>query len=125
MAIELDTTRRVTPLVQSPFNERNGTVSPDRRWLAYESNESGPFDIYVRPFPDVNSRRWKVSTTGGTRPIWTRGGQELVYVSLTGALMGVEVARGPSWAASPPTLLVKEGYFTNPSWRGRSVRCFT
>ncbi len=120
MMIELDGTRRVTPLVQSPFNEQNGTVSPDGRWLAYEANDSGRFEIYVRPFPEVNSGRWQVSTTGGTRPIWARSGQELVYVSPTGALMGVGVARGPSWAATTPTLVVKEGYFTNLNWWGRS-----
>jgi Tol biopolymer transport system component len=120
MAIELNETRRVTPLVQSPFTEQNGTVSPDGRWLAYEANDSGRFEIYVRPFPEVNSGRWQVSTTGGTRPIWARSGQELVYVSSTGALMGVGLARGPSWAATTPTLVVKEGYFTNLNWWGRS-----
>ena len=120
MAIELDATRRVTPLVQSPFTEQNGTVSPDGRWLAYEANDSGRFEIYVRPFPEVNTGRWQVSTTGGTRPIWARRGQELVYVSPTGALMGVGVARDPSWVATTPTLVVKEGYFTNLNWWGRS-----
>ena len=120
MAIELDATRRVTPLVQSPFTERNGIISPDGRWLAYEANDSGPFEVYVRPFPEVNSGRWLVSTAGGTRPIWVRSGQELIYVSPTGALMGVGVARGPSWAATTPTLVVKEGYFTNLNWWGRS-----
>jgi Tol biopolymer transport system component len=120
MAIELDVTRRVTPLVQSQFNERNGIVSPDGHWLTYEADDTGRFEIYVRPYPEVNSGHWQVSTTGGTRPIWTRSGRELVYVSPTGALMGVGVARGPSWAATTPTLLVKEGYFTNPIWYGRS-----
>ena len=120
MMIELEGARRVTPLVQSPFAERNGIISPDGRWLAYEANDSGRYQIYVRPFPDVNSGRWQVSTTGGTRPIWARSGQELVYVSPTSALMGVGVARGPSWAATTPTLVVKEGYFTNLNWWGRS-----
>jgi serine/threonine-protein kinase len=120
MMIELEGARRVTPLVQSPFADRNGTVSPDGRWLAYEANDSSRFEIYVRPFPDVNSGRWQVSTTGGTRPIWARSGQELVYVSPTGALMAVGVARGPSWAATTPTMVVKEGYFTNLNWWGRS-----
>ena len=119
MAIELDETRKVTPLVHSTFNERNGIISPDGRWLAYEANESGRFEVSVRPFPNVDSGHWQVSTNGGTRPIWTRSGQELVYVSPTGALMGVGVAGGPSWAATTPTLLVKEGYFTNPPWWGR------
>jgi eukaryotic-like serine/threonine-protein kinase len=106
--------------VQSPFIERNGIISPDGRWLAYEADESGRFEVYVRPFPLVNSGRWDVSTAGGTRPIWTRSGQELIYVSPTGALMRVGVVRGPSWAATTPTLVVKEGYFTIPSWWGRS-----
>ena len=95
MAMELDGTRRVTPLVQSRFTERNGTISPDGRWLAYEANDSGRFEIYVRPYPDVNSGLSVVSTAGGTKPIWARSGQELIYVSPTGALMRVGVTRGP------------------------------
>jgi serine/threonine-protein kinase len=110
--------RRVTPLVQSPFNERNGIISPDGRWLAYEANESGRFEVSVRPFPNVNSGRWQMSTSGGTRPMWSRSGQELIYVSLTGALMRVRVSPSSSWAATTPTLVVKEGYFTIPSWWG-------
>jgi serine/threonine-protein kinase len=120
MALALDGTSRVTPLVRSPFNDRNGSVSPDGSWLAYEANDSGRFEIYVRPFPDVNSGRWAVSANGGTRPIWTRNGQELFYVSPTGALMRVGVARGPSWQATTPTQVVKEGYYTIPQWWGLS-----
>jgi serine/threonine-protein kinase len=120
MMMELDGSRRVTPLVQSPFDERNGSVSPDGRWLAYEANDSGRVEVYVRPFPDVNSGRWTVSTNGGTRPIWVRSGEELVYVSPTGALMRVGVARGSSWVATTPTLVVKEGYYTIPQWWGLS-----
>jgi eukaryotic-like serine/threonine-protein kinase len=115
MQLELDETRRVTPLVQSPFRERNGMISPDGRWLAYEANDSGRFEIYVRPYPDVNSGHWQVSTGGGTRALWTRSGQELLYASPTGALMRVGVERGSSWAATTPTMLVKEGYETIPS----------
>jgi serine/threonine-protein kinase len=113
MEVELDGTHRVTPLVQSPFAEANGIISPDGRWLAYEANDSGRFEIYVRPFPAVNSGHWQVSTGGGTRPLWARSGQELFYASPTGALMRVGVERAPSWAATTPTLLVKEGYLTN------------
>jgi eukaryotic-like serine/threonine-protein kinase len=120
MMMELDGSRRVTPLVQSPFNERNGSVSPDGRWLAYEANDSGRVEVYVRPFPDVSSGHWQVSTNGGTRPIWTRTGQELVYASPTGALMRVGVARGPSWQATTPTQVVREGYYTIPNWWGLS-----
>ena len=112
--VELGGTHRVTPLVQSPFAERNGVISPDGRWLAYEANDSGRFEIHVRPFPEVKSGHWLVSTTGGTRPLWSRSGQELFYVSPTGALMRVGVERGPSWAATTPTLLVKARYLMRP-----------
>jgi serine/threonine-protein kinase len=112
--VELDGTHRVTPLVQSPFAERNGVISPDGRWLAYEANDSGRFEIHVRPFPEVNSGHWLVSTTGGTRPLWAPSGQELFYVSPAGALMRVGVERGPSWAATTPALLVKAGYLMRP-----------
>ena len=115
MRMELDGTRRVTPLVQSQFIERNGIVSPDGRWLAYEANDSGRLEIYVRPYPEVNRGHWQVSTAGGTRPLWARNGQELLYVSQTAALMRVGVGRGASWLATTPTPLVKEGYFTNPA----------
>ena len=118
MQMALDGTRRVTPLVQSPFAERNLRVSPDGRWLAYEANDSGRFEIYVRPFPEVNSGHWQVSTAGGTRPLWARSGQELFYASPTGALMRVRVERASSWAATVPALLVKEGYFTIPAANG-------
>jgi serine/threonine-protein kinase len=120
MALELDGTHRVTPLLQSRFAERNGVISPDGRWLAYEANVSGRFEIYVRPYPDVNGSLSVVSTNGGTKPIWARSGQELIYVSLTGALMRVGVGPGPSWSATTPSVVVKEGYYTNPVWWGRS-----
>jgi hypothetical protein len=113
----------VTPLVQSPFTERNGVVSPDGRWLAYEANDSGGSEIYVRPFPEVNSGHWQVSTAGGTRPLWARNGQELFYVSPTGAVMRVGVDRATSWAATTPALVIKEGYFTIPGG-GNSGRSY-
>jgi Tol biopolymer transport system component len=113
MQMALDGTHRVTPLVQSPFAERNGIISPDGRWVAYEANDSGRVEVYVRPFPEVNSGHWQVFTTGGTRPLWAPSGQEF-YVAPTGALMRVGVERGPSWAATTPTLLVKDGYVTAP-----------
>jgi hypothetical protein len=74
----------------------------------------------VRPYPDVNSGLSVVSTTGGTKPVWARSGQELIYVSPAGALMRVGVTRGPSWSGTTPSVVVEEGYFTNPVWWGRS-----
>ncbi len=116
MMMELDGTRRVTPLVQSPFSERNGIISPDGRWLAYEANDSGRFEIYVRPFPDVSSGLSVVSTGGGTKPIWARSGQELSMSRQPVRSWAWRLERGPSWAATTPTQLVKEGYYgTIPS----------
>ncbi|MGE0814213.1 MAG: TolB family protein [Vicinamibacterales bacterium] len=109
MQIELAGSRTVTPLVQTPATEDNGVVSPDGRWLAYQANDSGTVEIYVRPYPGVASGRWQVSTGGGTQPVWSRGGQELFYVAPTGALMRVGVERGTSWGATPPTAVLKDG----------------
>lgn len=61
--------RQTEPLIRTTFQENNGQVSPDGRWLAYESNESGRYEIYVRPFPNVNSGRWPISAAGGCEEI--------------------------------------------------------
>ena len=53
------------PLLQTPFHERAPAISPDGRWMAYSSNESGPYQVYVRPFPNVEDGKWQVSTGGG------------------------------------------------------------
>jgi serine/threonine protein kinase len=120
MQLRLDGRHAVTPLVRTPFSERNGEVSPDGRWLAYEANDSGRFDIHVRPFPDVSSGHWQVSTDGGTRPLWARNSQELFYLTPTGALMRVGVARGPTWAATVPTTLFEGRYGAPASFVGRT-----
>jgi hypothetical protein len=114
MAVTLDRTRSVTPLVQSPSRERNGVVSPDGRWLAYESDSSGQFEIWVRPYPAVSTGQWQVTTGGGTRPLWMPRGQELVYIAPSGAVMSIAVPSGSSWEPTTPKLLIREGYYTNP-----------
>jgi eukaryotic-like serine/threonine-protein kinase len=120
MQLRLDGTHATTPLVQTPFSERNGEVSPDGRWLAYEANDSGRFNIYVRPFPEVSSGYWQVSTDGGTRPLWARNTRELFYLSVTGALMRVGVAPGPTWSATAPTKLFEGPYGAAPNQTGRT-----
>jgi serine/threonine-protein kinase len=119
MQLTLDGAHTVTPLVQTPFTERNATVSPDGRWLAYDANDSGQEEIYVRPFPDVNGGRWLVSTGGGTRPSWTRDGSELFYLA-GGALMRVAVDKGPGWTAGTATKLLEGPYFTSEGNPGRT-----
>jgi Tol biopolymer transport system component len=88
-----------TVLLRSPFSENNAAISPDGRWMAYESDESGRFEIYVRPFPNVRDARLQISTEGGVQPAWARSGSELYYVKHGGstdaplALMAVTAPR--------------------------------
>ncbi len=65
--------------------------SPDGRYIAYQSDESGQAEVYVRPFPLVDSGRWQVSTAGGTRPAWARSGRELFYLDASNTLTAVPV----------------------------------
>ena len=119
--LPLDGPRRPLPLIETPFNERNGVVSRDGRWLAYESDSSGRFEIYVRPFPNVNDGQWKVSTAGGTRPLWAPSGSELFYVEPGGALMAARTdAHASVWSASTPSKIVEGPYQTGGSVSGRT-----
>jgi serine/threonine-protein kinase len=70
--------RRAAPWLRSPYVEAAPVISPDGRWLAYSSNESGRHEIYVQPFPD-GGRRWLVSRAGGTEPVWSRTSPELFF----------------------------------------------
>jgi Tol biopolymer transport system component len=110
--VTLTATPQVTPLVETRFDERGGVVSPDGRWLAYESNSSGAYEIYVRPFPAVNDGLWPVSTAGGRQALWARNGRELFYVSPDGSLMTVALnPRGSAWSAAPPRQLIAARYY--------------
>jgi len=122
MELRLDGSRQVVPLVQTPFDERNGIVSPDGRWLAYEANDSGAFEIYVRPFPDVARGHWLVSTNGGTQPLWARSGRELFYFAPDGALMHVAVAAGPAWTGGAPTKALDGRYVVSTG--GNTTRSY-
>jgi Tol biopolymer transport system component len=92
MLLPLKGERHPQPLVKTDFREMNAEISPDSRWLAYQSNESGRDEIYVVPFPNVTAGKWQVSASGGMWPLWARNGQELFYVSM-GALMRVPRGR--------------------------------
>ena len=100
-----------TPLVQTPFVDQNAEVSPDGRWVAYQSNESGSHEIYVSPFPNVQGGRSQVSASGGRTPLWSNKGDELFYRALDGGIMSAHVDRGPGWRSSPAVQVVGPGYF--------------
>jgi Tol biopolymer transport system component len=68
-------------LLVGPYAETHPAISPDGRWLAYQSDESGRFEVYLRPFPDLTRARWQVSVAGGTSAAWRRDGRELLFAS--------------------------------------------
>jgi eukaryotic-like serine/threonine-protein kinase len=117
--VAVDGDHRVTPLLHTPFVESNGVVSPDGRWLAYQTTESGQFQIYVRPFPNVDGGLHQVSTNGGTRPVWARNGRELFYMSGTGpvAVMAVSVELGTNFVAGTPQRLFEGMYYVGSAGR--------
>ncbi len=105
--------RQTEPLLpQTTFNEQNGELSPDGRWLAFQSNASGRDEIFVRPFPNVDAGNWMVSTSGGTRPLWARSGTELFYLDSAGAMTRVPVQTTPTFSAGPATTLFATRYYT-------------
>ncbi len=79
------------PFLNSTFNERSSVFSPDGHWVAYASDESGRFEIYVRPFPGPGGQ-WQVSTAGGQDPRWRPDGQELYYIAPDSRLMAAPIA---------------------------------
>ena len=83
--------RQPYPFLSTPFNEMQGVFAPDGTWVAYQSNESGRFEIYVRPFPGPGGQ-WQISTGGGTSPRWRKDGKELYYVTPDNKMMAVPVA---------------------------------
>jgi Tol biopolymer transport system component len=107
----LNDKREVTPLVHTMFNEARAYLSPDGRWLAYQSDESNQNQIYVQPFPKIGDGRWQVSPTGGTEPAWSRDGHELFYLDPEGALVTVRINTQPTFSTGKPTKLFDAPYF--------------
>jgi serine/threonine protein kinase/Tol biopolymer transport system component len=100
-----------TPFLNGPFSEQDPVFSPDGRWIAYCSNESGNFEVYVRPFPGPGGK-WQVSTGGGWLPKWSHSGKELFYRTTDSKLMVASYkATGDSFDADKPRLW-STGQFT-------------
>jgi serine/threonine-protein kinase len=112
---------RPHPLLQPQFVPRNAEVSPDGRWLAYDADDSGSPQVYVRPFPAVDSGRWQISTEGGGKAVWARSGRELFYRAPTGDIMSVRVESGTAWNATAPSLVIKGDYYNGIPGRAYDV----
>ena len=83
------------PLLESQFNETDPRISPDGRWLAYASDESGQMEVYVRAFPTL-ARRTRISTAGGSAPVWARDGRRLFYRENDRLVAATLAPTGPS-----------------------------
>jgi Tol biopolymer transport system component len=94
-----------TPLFAGSYREISPAVSPDGHWIAYASDETGRYEIYVRPFPDVDRRRWQVSIDGGRRPRWAHSGRELFFQSPENAMLAVPIENGGDFAYGTPSVL--------------------
>jgi dipeptidyl aminopeptidase/acylaminoacyl peptidase len=105
--------------IETSFNDRAVTISPDGRWIAYESDETGRVEVYVRSFPDVNRRKQQVSASGGRMPAWGPTGSELFFVNDAREMVAVNVRLGEDLRIGeqaalftiPPDILVPEGEF--------------
>ncbi len=103
------TDRKPIEVVRTPFEELNGQFSPDARWVAYETNESGRFEIVVQPFP-VPTGKWQVSTGGGIQPRWRADGKELYFIAPDGKLMAASItAAGATFSTGTPVPLFPVG----------------
>jgi serine/threonine-protein kinase len=96
-----------TPLLTGRFSEQGAALSPDGKWLAYASNESGRFEIFVRPFPNTGSGRWQISTQGGVAVRWSRSGRELFFEGVNGDFMAVPISPGATFAPGEPRRLFR------------------
>jgi hypothetical protein len=107
--VAVDPQGRARPILHGPRAERIPMVSADERWLAYQSNENGRFEIYVQPWPAVN-HKYPISTAGGTEPVWSRDGRAL-YFRHGRSIMMSRVTTTPEFRAEPPVVLFDAGRF--------------
>jgi Tol biopolymer transport system component len=101
------------PYMHTPFNEGSPAFSPDGRWLAFTSDASGRYEIYVQPYPGPGGRV-QISAEGGTEPVWPRNGRELFYRA-GDKTMAVEIKTQPGFSAGKPKLLFQGRYQPPPT----------
>jgi Tol biopolymer transport system component len=105
--------REPVPFLRTQFDERSGRFSPDGRWVAYVSNESGRYEVYVRPFsPNLpasgfqsGDSKWLISQNSGDSPRWSEDGRELYYIQPDGKLMSARIAAGSAFQSDLPRVL--------------------
>ena len=93
------------PLLTAMADEYSAALSPDNRWLAYVSDESGTAEVYVRPFPEVDQAKWQLSSGGGSEPGWAHSGRELFFRDHAGHMVAVSVEAGHTFSTGTPRVL--------------------
>ena len=119
VSVLLDDARSIHPLFGTEFDERHAALSPDGRWMAYQSDASGVYEIYVRPFPDAEAGLQLVSTSGGTDPVWSPSGDEVFYRQLD-RMVAVAVETEPAFTIEARQTLF-EGTYRHGSARDYDV----
>src|SRR4029453_2373338 len=99
--------RKPFPYRSGAFNENEASLSPNGRFLAFTSNESGKNEVIVQPFPDPGGGRGQISSDGGSAPRWRRDGRELYYLDLKGRLQGVSVTTDRDFSIQQNTLTLQ------------------
>jgi len=102
--------RLTQPLLETAFSKNDPSISPDGRWIAFESRESGEFEVHVRSFPKLDAGRWQVSTRGGHQPQWSRDGRELFFLDGSGFLVSVRVDTQATFAFDAPRKILENRY---------------
>jgi Tol biopolymer transport system component/predicted Ser/Thr protein kinase len=112
--------KQAKPWLVTPFNESSPAMSPNGQWIAYESNESGRSEVYVRSFPD-GREKWLVSNGGGGMPAWSADGRELYYIAPPSMMMAVQITSGSSFTAGTPVPLFEARVLNHPASRQYEV----
>jgi Tol biopolymer transport system component len=116
----LEGERKPTTVLQTPFEESLARFSPDGRWIAYMSNESGGYQVYVQAFPGAPSApkgKWQVSSHDGGAPVWRGDGKEIYFLTQDGKMM----AAGIRATATGIEVETPRELFTTPFYRGTAV----
>ena len=108
--LSMDGDRRPEALVRTEFRDTHGNVSPDGRWLAYESDHTGWPEVYVRPFPNVGDGQWPITQGGGIAPQWGPNSRELFYQTSDGAMMVADNETDPVFRPGTPEQLFRGPY---------------
>jgi eukaryotic-like serine/threonine-protein kinase len=99
---------KASPFIETPFDKAQARISPNGRWIAYTTNDSGTYQVVVQSFPDPNGGKWQITAQGGIEPKWRRDGSELYYLGFDGNLMSVPVKQagaGRTFEAGTPQVL--------------------